>query len=130
MQFYAEIIEGSPVDRQWRRYHRVGGVLWGVEFRIRGSLKTSNFSSDELEADDVVTLSGHDSVRLAACDRPASGLQAIDPGSLPDAEAGGQMVISSGVASSTDAAIPCFTEPVAAAPLKRRPGRPRKTVVG
>ena len=62
MKFSARIKPGSHIDRSWRQHKRLGGIIAGVKFTLKGRF----YVTDELDADQVSLLRHNDSVELEA----------------------------------------------------------------
>jgi hypothetical protein len=123
MIFYARLKRYSVIDRQWRAFHRVGGEIGDVHFRLEGL----NFETEQLTADQAARLKDHPQVELVAMTNAPLALTE----SMPSTFAGTQ---TSGVAAPAaetsiapeTAAPPSQPTPTTAlgAPIARRRGRP------
>lgn len=78
MKFSARVKRGSAIDRAWRASSRLGGVLHGVGFKLKGGFFES--IEDDIDADKVAALESHPAVELVAAGiAPAAPVEAVKP---------------------------------------------------
>ena len=61
MRFFARIRRHSTIDKQWRRYPRIGGLVHGVRF---GFDANGQFVSGELNSEQISKLRGHPDMEI------------------------------------------------------------------
>jgi hypothetical protein len=66
MKFIARLKRFSATDRAWRNSNRVAGVIYGISFRLRGSIGGGPYETDELDGPQIWVLTDKPNIDLIA----------------------------------------------------------------